>query len=162
MKTILTFLVLSLLVISCTQITNDKKIASTQPDEINGYDSLLASKLGADEYGMKQYVMAFLKSGPEQSQDSATRRKIQRAHLDNITRLAAEGKLIVAGPFLDDTEIRGIFIFNVSTLEEARELTNSDPAVQSGRLVMELHPWYGSAALIQVNQIHNKIAKMKI
>jgi uncharacterized protein YciI len=80
---------------------------------------------------MKSYVMAFLKTGPNRSQDSATIAEIQQAHLENIIRLANEGKLILAGPFLDNGELRGIYVFNVSTLEEARKLTLADPAVRA-------------------------------
>ena len=80
------------------------------------YDSALAMKLGADEYGMKKYVMAFLKTGPNQEQDSAKAAELQRAHLDNIFRLADEGKLALAGPFLDGGELRGVYIFNVETV----------------------------------------------
>ena len=123
------------------------------------YDSILAKRLGADDYGMKKYVMAFLKSGPVKLTDSIERAKLQMAHLDNITRLANEGKLIVAGPYLDQQEIRGIFIFNLETIEEAKALTETDPAIKAGTLVMELHPWYGSAALIETNRIHKTIQK---
>ena len=123
------------------------------------YDAQLAQKLGADDYGMKQYVMAFLKAGPNRPTDSTARMKLQMAHLKNIGRLANEGKLIVAGPFLDDQPIKGIFIFNVSTIEEAKKLTETDPAVQAGSLVMELHPWYGSAALMQTVETHKKLQK---
>jgi len=123
------------------------------------YDAQLAQKLGADDYGMKQYVMAFLKAGPNRSTDSAARMKLQMAHLKNITRLADEGKLIIAGPFMDDQPIKGIFIFNVTTIEEAKKLTETDPAIQAGSLVMELHPWYGSAALMQTVEIHKKLQK---
>ncbi len=124
------------------------------------FDQAYADHLGADEYGMRSYVMALLKSGPNRDQDSATRSALQRAHLDNIKRLAEDGKLVVAGPFLDDSEIRGIYIFAVSTLEEAEELTLTDPAVKAGSLIMELHPWYGSAALMEVNEIHKQVAKI--
>ena len=106
--------------------------------------------------------MAFLKRGPNRGQDSAQAAILQRAHLDNIKRLAQEGKLVVAGPFLDDGEVRGIYLFNVSTVEEAEALTRTDPAIQAGRIVMELHSWYGSAGLMQVNQIHKKISKKPI
>ncbi|MFA8436612.1 MAG: YciI family protein [Marinifilaceae bacterium] len=123
------------------------------------FDSVLSKKLGADEYGMKQYVMAFLKAGPNRTQDSIGAAKIQKMHLENINRMAEEGKLVLAGPFLDDGEIRGIYLFNVRTLEEARRLTATDPAVKAGRLVMELHPWYGSAALLEINNIHKRIEK---
>jgi uncharacterized protein YciI len=125
------------------------------------YNLLLAQHLGADNYGMKQYVMAFLKAGPNRSQDEETAAKLQTAHLKNIQRLAAEGKLLLAGPFLDNGNVRGIYIFNVPTLDEAEKLTQTDPAIQAGSLVMELHLWYGSAALQQINELHNAIAKDK-
>lgn len=123
------------------------------------YDSLLAQELGADDYGMRRYVMAFLKSGPNRSQDSASAAELQRAHMDNITRMAEEGDLVVAGPFLDEGPLRGIYIFNVETVEEARALTESDPAIAAGRLEMELHPWYGSAALMQITEIHERVSR---
>lgn len=123
------------------------------------YNQLLAQQLGADNYGMKQYVMAFLKAGHNRNQDAETAAKLQTAHLKNIQRLANEGKLLVAGPFLDDGSVRGIYIFNVATLEEAQQLTETDPAIQAGSLVMELHTWYGSAALQQLNEWHKCIAK---
>lgn len=113
------------------------------------FDSSLAKKLGADEYGMKQYVMTFLKTGENKNLDSAERANLQIAHLKNIIRLADEGKLIVAGPFLDDQPVRGIFIFNVSSIEVAKKLTETDPAIKAGVLKMDLRPWYGSAALIE-------------
>jgi uncharacterized protein len=131
-------------------------------DQSSGYDSALAKKLGAAKYGMKHYVMAFLKTGPNRIKDSLKRAEIQKAHLKNIIRLANEGKLIVAGPFLDDQPVEGIFIFNVGTIEEAETLTNTDPAIQSGELVMELRPWYGSAALIEINEMHQKIQQKSI
>jgi uncharacterized protein YciI len=126
------------------------------------YDAQLAQKLGADEYGMKTYVMAFLKAGSNRPKDSVARAELQKAHLKNITRLVDEGKLIIAGPFMDDQPIRGIFIFNVSTIEEAKKLTETDPAIKAGSLIMELHPWYGSAALMETVAIHKKIQKKNV
>ena len=121
------------------------------------YDSLLSKKLGADKYGMKKYVLAFLSTGPVKLEDPAERAKLQKAHLKNITRMAEEGKLIVAGPFLDNQRIRGIYIFNVETIEEAKKLTETDPAIIAGTLEMELHPWYGSAALMEIPAIHKTL-----
>jgi uncharacterized protein YciI len=125
------------------------------------YDAALATKLKADEYGMRTYVMAFLKAGPNRNRSAEETRTLQRAHLDNINRLAAEGKLVVAGPFADDGPIRGIYNFDVPTVAEAEALTNSDPAIQAGSLAMELHPWYGSAALMMVNEVHARIQQKK-
>ena len=137
-------------------------IKAQELNDNSGYDSTLAQKLGADEYGMKQYIMAFLKRGRSRSQDSTQRAEIQEAHLKNIMRLAAEGKLIVAGPFLDDKNIRGIFIFNVESIDEAKKLTESDPAVKAGVLEMELHPWYGPAILPEVLKLNRKVEKKSI
>ena len=125
----------------------------------NGYDAELADELGADTYGMRQYVIAFLKEGPNRIQDSTRAAELQRGHLDNIRRLASEGKLVLAGPFMDSGEVRGLFVFDVGSVEEARELTETDPAIEAGRLEMELRPWYGSAALMEVNNIHSKISQ---
>ncbi len=123
------------------------------------YDTQLANKLGADPYGMRSYVMAFLKAGPNRDQDEETATNLQRMHLENIQRLADEGKLVLAGPFLDDGKLRGIYIFNVTSVEEVRALTETDPAIKAGRLEMDLHPWYGSAAIQLVNELHGKIAQ---
>ena len=131
-------------------------------DTVSVYDSTLAAEYGADAYGMKKYVMAFLKKGPNRDMDSARAAELQRAHLDNITRLAKEGKLVVAGPFFGEGGLRGIYIFDVGSIEEAEELTNSDPAIKAGRLTMELKEWYGSAALTGLNDLHRKIAKTHI
>jgi uncharacterized protein len=106
-------------------------------------------------------VMAFLKAGPNRVQDSTKAVELQRAHMKNIKRMADEGKLVLAGPFLDGGKLRGIYIFDVKTIEEAEKLTQTDPAIQAGSLVMEMHPWYGSAAMMQVSAVHKKITKTK-
>jgi uncharacterized protein YciI len=123
------------------------------------FDSVKAANYGADEYGMKQYVMAFLRKGSNRPTDKAVADSLQKAHLDNISRMADEGKLVVAGPFLNDGDLRGIYIFNVATIEEAKQLTETDPAIIAGSLTMELIPWYSSAALVEINELHKTLAK---
>ncbi len=118
--------------------------------------------MGADDYCLRKYVMAFLKKGPNRPTDKEKAAKLQAAHMENIGRLAKEGKLALAGPFFGDGELRGIYIFNVESVEEAKALTETDPAIKAGSLVMELHPWYGSAALGLVNKYHDKLSKKKI
>lgn len=167
MKYLLFIFIFFFIAVSCTNkqknINQENKIKHDSIVQIDtGYNEKLAKKLGADDYGMKIYIMAFLKRGDNPSNDSVERAKLQRAHLDNINRLAKQGILVVAGPFLDDGDIRGIYIFNVSTIKEARKLTESDPAIQVGALKMELHKWYGSAALIELNKLHTRIAKTNI
>lgn len=126
------------------------------------FDSLQAAKVGADDYGMKQYVMAFLKRGPNRDRSKEESDKLQRAHLDNIGKLAKDGKLVLAGPFISEGDLRGIYIFDVKTVEEAKALEETDPAINAGSLVMELIPWYGSAALMEVGETHKRITKVEI
>ena len=130
--------------------------------DISAYDEALAKEYGADAYGMKTYVMALLKRGPNRDQSPEEAQALQRAHMSNIRRLAEEGKLILAGPFLDDGDLRGIYIFNVTSVKEAEELTKTDPAVQAGSLLMELHPWYGSAGLMAIKELQSKLSKVKM
>ena len=127
------------------------------------YDEKLAKSLGADERGMKKYVFCLLKTG---SNTTATKEESQKAfegHMTNIGKLAKEGKLVVAGPFMkNDRNYRGIYIFNVETVEEAKALVATDPAIQANLLEAELTPWYASAALQETVQIHDKIIKPKL
>lgn len=125
------------------------------------YDAALAQKLRADDYGMKTYVVALLKAGPNRDRSAEDAQKLQRAHMDNINRLATEGKLVIAGPFADNGPLRGIYVFDVATVAEAEALTRTDPAIRAGSLVMELHPWYGSAALMMVTDLHKRIEKTR-
>ena len=145
--------------------TDDPAVAMDFPlrrvscDARDVYDPQLAAEIGADEHGMHRYVIAFLKAGPNRDQSKEEAAALMRAHLDNIQRLADAGHLVVAGPFLDDGPLRGLYVFDVDTLEEARELTATDPAVQAGRLEMELRPWYGAAALKQLIELYPRTTK---
>nr|HPJ71038.1 YciI family protein [Candidatus Mcinerneyibacteriales bacterium] len=105
---------------------------------------------------------AFLKKGSKRAKTQAEADRLQKAHLENISRLAREGSLILAGPFLDEGDLRGIYLFDTENLDEARQLVKSDPAIQAGSLVMELKEWYGSAALMAVPQIHPMVEKRSV
>jgi uncharacterized protein YciI len=93
---------------------------------------------------MAHYVVGLLKRGsswtPERTPETA---KIQEGHMAHLGKMAESGKLVGAGPFLDDGAVRGILIFSGISLDEARALAVEDPAVKAGRLELELHPWLG-------------------
>jgi uncharacterized protein YciI len=97
----------------------------------------------ADQSQMGTVYLVLLKKGPAwTAQETPETRAIQEAHMANIRALWAAKKLIVAGPLGDNGETRGVFVFQVGTLEEAKALAASDPAIKAGRLVAEIHPWW--------------------
>lgn len=125
------------------------------------FNQKLADSLGADQYGMKAYVIVILKTGNAKITDKNLLDKHFKGHMENIGKLVTKGKLIVAGPFSrkNDLNYRGIFIFNVKTKEEAEALVKSDPAVAAGIFDYEILPWYGSAALPLYLKYHDEITK---
>jgi len=133
-------------------------------DASNNYDENLAQQLGADEYGMHSYVFVILNTGPNDATitDKEKRKTIFSGHFSNIGKLAKEGKLVLAGPFIEGGNKRGMYIFNVSKIEDAKKLVESDPAVVAGIFTAEYTKYYGSAGLMKVNEIHGKIQKTKI
>ena len=111
------------------------------------YDKALADSLGADDYGMKKYVLVILKTGPV-TVDKKTSDSLFAGHMKNMDRMVDLGKLTVAGPLQKNSNnYRGIFILNVGTIEEAKALLETDPAVKAKVLDADLYGWYGSAAL---------------
>jgi uncharacterized protein YciI len=122
------------------------------------FDAELAKKVGADERGMRQYIMVVLKTGPTPVTDPEKRKAMFAGHFANIERLAKEGKLAVAGPFgKNEDGWRGLYIFAVTTIEEAKALTETDPVIVNGEMVAEYHPWYGSAAAMLIPEWHEKL-----
>ena len=124
------------------------------------FDQELADSLQADSFGMKKYVLVILKTGKSDLEDKEKINELFRGHMENINHLVENGKLIVAGPLgKNEKEYRGIFIMNVPTIQEAKELVNIDPAVNSGMLDVEFFDWYGSAALPVYLETAQKITK---
>lgn len=122
------------------------------------FDAELAARHGADERGMRRYVLVILKTGPKRMPDGDARQAMFAGHFANITRLADEGRLAVAGPFVaSESGWRGLFVLAVESIEEAQALTATDPVIIHGEMVAEYHPWYGSAALMAVPELHERM-----
>ena len=98
-----------------------------------------------EKWEMTTYQVAFLRKGPAWTPaETEEVRAIQKGHMENIRKMGATGKLLIAGPFADNGDLRGMFIFRVDSLEEAKALAEQDPAVKAGRLVLEWHPWFAA------------------
>jgi len=122
------------------------------------YNKHLADSLGADEYGMKMYVLVLLKSGENKTANQITTDSLFSGHMQNINRLVKLGKLVVAGPLQkNEKDYRGIFILDVKTIEEAKSLLETDPAIHAKLLAAELYGWYGSAALPMYLPVSEKV-----
>ncbi|SRR5258708_30112393 len=105
------------------------------------------------KFQMEHYVMVFLYRAADAPKISAAdSSKIMEGHMGNIQHMAAIGKLLLAGPFEDNAEMRGLYLFKpgVST-DEAKLLVEADPAVKAGRFRYEIHPWFAAKG-IQVVQ----------
>ena len=125
------------------------------------YDAELARSLGADENGMKRYVLVILKTGPNKVPAGPERDEMFKGHFANINRLSAAGKLALAGPFDGVEGWRGLFIFAVTDIAEAKALVATDPVIIKGEMVAEYHGYYGSAALMLVRDAHERITSKR-
>ncbi len=147
--------------IFCTVLFLTISIASLAQKVNPDYDSALAKKLDADDYGMKMYVLVILKTGTNLTDDKKLKDSLFAGHMSNINHMVSINKLIVAGPIeKNEKTYRGIFILDVKTFEEAEKLLENDPAVKEKLLTAEMYNWYGSAALPVYLKISDKIWKL--
>lgn len=141
-------------------------IAGGPPPEITSADTFnqkLADSLGADERGMRRYMLVILKTGSQDAviTDKKKREELFKGHFSNMTEMEKTGKLKMAGPFAtkNSLDYRGIFLLDVKTETEAMEILQNDPTVKAGIFNVEILPWYGSAALPMHLKYHKKISK---
>lgn len=100
---------------------------------------------------MTTYYMVLLRRGPAWTATATPESTaVSKGHQENIQKLTAAGKMVVAGPFLDQTgaqALAGLFILRVASLDEAKATVSTDPAVKAGRFTYEIIPWMGPKSL---------------
>ena len=100
---------------------------------------------------MTTYYMVLLRRGPAWTATvTPESTAVSQGHMENIQKLTAAGKMVVAGPFLDQTgaqALSGLFILRVASLDEAKATVSTDPAVKAGRFTYEIIPWLGPKTL---------------
>lgn len=170
MKNLLTLFIISFSLTSCFIYTKGENGKPGTPGKDGHsadykliFNQKLADSLGADKYGMKPYVIVMLTTGTAKIEDKTKMTELMEGHMNNIGKLAKEGKITIAGPFSEKNQrnYRGMFIFNTKSKEEAESWVKTDPAVSVGVFNYEIFPWYGSAALPLYLKHHKEIAKEK-
>ena len=100
---------------------------------------------------MTTYYIVLLRRGPAWTATATPESAaVSKGHQENIQRLTAAGKMVVAGPFLDQTgaqALTGLFVLRVASLDEAKQTVATDPAVKAGRFTYEIIPWMGPKTL---------------
>jgi uncharacterized protein YciI len=98
------------------------------------------SVLAAQQAPMKKHYLLMVnnevKAGKAKASDEEFKRLIGE-HFGQMKKHFAEGKVILAGPRLD--EVQGIVILEVSSLEEAEVIAKNDACVKAGVFRYELH-----------------------
>jgi uncharacterized protein YciI len=156
MRNKIVFVLAAMFILTVAHISYGQKTETPVPSK---YDEALAKKLGADDYGMRQYVLVILKTGPKTMSDGKERDAMFAGHFANMKRLVGEGKLALAGPLDKVDGWRGLFILSVTDIEEAKKLVATDPVIINGEMIAEYHKYFGSAGLMMVNEVHEKVGK---
>jgi uncharacterized protein YciI len=120
---------------------------SLAPQNARGQDSA-SGTAPHQKFRMMVYYLVLLRSGPNSGAgDSASRARMFAGHMANIRRLGAERSMVVAGPIEDGGDLRGIFVLQARSLDDARRLVKTDPAVQAGEFRPEVYQWYAPSGM---------------
>ncbi|WP_103664265.1 YciI family protein [Gracilimonas amylolytica] len=129
-------LILFFSIILTTQLTYAQEADTTAQPETFEYE------WAGEQLTMQKYFIVFLKSGENRSQDQEKAMKLQQEHLTYLGDLYEKGIINLNGPSGGEGDIRGFSVYNVATIEQAREYAENDPMVRAGRLKVEVHPWW--------------------
>ena len=158
MKNLLYLIITSVLVSSCivyqkgengkpgSQGKNADETVTTQEK-----NKKLADSLGADERGMKTYMLVNLKTGLKDAEitDKTQRSELFKGHFSNMEAMEKAGKLKLAGPFAtkNNLQYRGIFLIDAKTEEEVKTLLQGDPTIKNGIFEVEILPWWSGCCV---------------
>ena len=148
------------LALSLPLLASAQTAAQTAPAP--SYDEALAQRVGANENGMRSYVLVILKSSGTPVPKGEARDAMFKGHFANMKRLADAGVLALAGPLDGVDGWRGLFVLAVPDIETAKQHVATDPVIAQGEMVAEYHRFYGSAALVGLAAVHERLGKKKL
>jgi uncharacterized protein YciI len=111
---------------------------------------LPACRFGSSAPEVQGYTLVYLKTGAKTELSKEEGEKIFAGHFANMTRLAKEKKLLVAGPFgqpRHDAGLRGLFVLDTADEAQARAWAETDPGFQAQVFTLEYQPLRTNAAL---------------
>jgi uncharacterized protein len=94
---------------------------------------------------MEKYYLVLLKRAPNAPKlEERELEDLQKKHIGHLRAMYEAGKMVIAGPFDEqqDLTMRGMCLYRVTTLDEARKLAEQDPSVKAGRLQVEVLAWW--------------------
>jgi len=99
------------------------------------------------KFSMQTYYFVFLNDGPNHPADTTQTKALQEGHMNNMMTMFKTGKLKLSGPFMKKGTLKGIFILDVASETEARDLLSDDPEIAYGSLTADILAWYGPKGL---------------
>lgn len=84
----------------------------------------------------RRYIVGLLRNGP-----ATVPGKFTTLQLSSIQQWKRDDSIVIGGLSPGDSDLRGLYIFQVDSIEEAEALVAPDPAIQSGQLRFEFHTW---------------------
>ncbi len=97
------------------------------------------------KFEMESFQLVLLRRGPAWTPEvTPAAEALQKQHIGHLEAMHAAGKMLIAGPLGDqpDPTLRGVCLYRVGSVDEARALAEQDPAVKAGRLVVEAMSWW--------------------
>ena len=108
-----------------------------------------AADTQSTQYKMVTFYLCLLVTPASPAKPPADTAQLQLDHLAHLKSVMAGGKGVIAGPMAGDGRLRGILVLRVGSMEEARAIADSDPAVKAGQLAIEIHPWFAADGIMK-------------
>jgi uncharacterized protein YciI len=103
----------------------------------------------AAQYKMTTFYLCLLVTPASPARPPADVAQLQLDHLANLRRIMEGGKGVIAGPVDGEGRLRGILVLRVDSVDEARAMVDTDPAVKAGQLAVEIHPWFAADGIMK-------------